>query len=95
MRSYCAASTNLIVAIVVSSPNTLKSNGAICTSFIFQLVSPMFDGIAAIAVADRVCTLGIDDDFYGEVAEWLKAPVSKTGISGNRDRGFESRPLRQ
>ena len=30
----------------------------------------------------------------GEVAEWLKAPVSKTGISGNRDRGFESRPLR-
>ena len=28
------------------------------------------------------------------MAEWLKAPVSKTGISGNRDRGFESRPLR-
>ncbi len=37
-------------------------------------------------------TTAVDRD--GEVAEWLKAPVSKTGISGNRDRGFESRPLR-
>jgi hypothetical protein len=30
----------------------------------------------------------------GEVAEWLKATVSKTVILGNRDRGFESHPLR-
>jgi hypothetical protein len=28
------------------------------------------------------------------VAEWLKASVSKTDISSNRYRGFESRPLR-
>jgi homoserine dehydrogenase len=31
----------------------------------------------------------------GEVAEWLKATVSKTVILSNRDRGFESHPLRQ
>ncbi len=31
----------------------------------------------------------------GEVAEWLKASVSKTDISSDRYRGFESRPLRQ
>ena len=31
----------------------------------------------------------------GEVAEWLKAPLSKSGIPINRDRGFESHPLRQ
>ena len=31
----------------------------------------------------------------GEVAEWLKASVSKTDILSNRYRGFESRPLRQ
>ena len=31
----------------------------------------------------------------GEVAEWLKAAVSKTAILSNRDRGFESHPLRQ
>ena len=30
----------------------------------------------------------------GEVAEWLKASVSKTDILSNRYRGFESRPLR-
>ena len=30
----------------------------------------------------------------GEVAEWSNAPVLKTGRSGNRSRGFESRPLR-
>jgi homoserine dehydrogenase len=29
------------------------------------------------------------------VAEWLKATVSKTVILSNRDRGFESHPLRQ
>jgi homoserine dehydrogenase len=32
---------------------------------------------------------------HGEVAEWLKATVSKTVILSNRDRGFESHPLRQ
>jgi homoserine dehydrogenase len=31
----------------------------------------------------------------GEVAEWLKATVSKTVILSNRDRGFESHSLRQ
>ena len=31
----------------------------------------------------------------GEVAEWLKAPLSKSGIPFTRDRGFESHPLRQ
>ena len=32
----------------------------------------------------------------GEVAEWLKAPLSKSGILAKiRDRGFESHPLRQ
>ena len=31
----------------------------------------------------------------GEVAEWLKATVSKTVILSYRDRGFESHPLRQ
>jgi hypothetical protein len=31
----------------------------------------------------------------GEVAEWLKATVSKTVIPSYRDRGFESHPLRQ
>lgn len=30
---------------------------------------------------------------YGEVAEWFKAPVLKTGDPA-RDRGFESHPLR-
>ncbi len=30
----------------------------------------------------------------GEVAEWLKAPLSKSGIPFTRDRGFESHPLR-
>ena len=30
----------------------------------------------------------------GEVAEWLKAPLSKSGIPRKRDRGFESHPLR-
>jgi hypothetical protein len=30
----------------------------------------------------------------GEVAEWLKAPLSKSGILFTRDRGFESHPLR-
>jgi acetolactate synthase regulatory subunit len=30
----------------------------------------------------------------GEVAEWLKAPLSKSGIPFVRDRGFESHPLR-
>ena len=30
----------------------------------------------------------------GEVAEWFKAAVSKTAILSNRDRGFESHPLR-
>ena len=29
------------------------------------------------------------------MAEWLKAAVSKTAILSNRDRGFESHPLRQ
>ena len=29
------------------------------------------------------------------MAEWLKAPLSKSGILGSWDRGFESRPLRQ
>jgi hypothetical protein len=28
------------------------------------------------------------------VAEWSNAPVLKTGVPGDRDRGFESRPLR-
>ena len=42
----------------------------------------------------RIVTAGSIANVLGEVAEWLKAPVSKTGISGNRDRGFESRPLR-
>ncbi len=28
------------------------------------------------------------------MAEWLKAAVSKTAILSNRDRGFESHPLR-
>ena len=42
----------------------------------------------------RIVTAGAFANVLGEVAEWLKAPVSKTGISGNRDRGFESRPLR-
>ena len=31
----------------------------------------------------------------GEVSEWLKEPVSKTGIPLSRDRGFESHPLRE
>ena len=31
---------------------------------------------------------------FGEVAEWLKAPLSKSGIPFIRDRGFESHPLR-
>ncbi len=31
---------------------------------------------------------------HGEVAEWLNALVSKTGIPMYRDRGFESLPLR-
>jgi hypothetical protein len=31
---------------------------------------------------------------FGEVAEWLKAPLSKSGIPFTRDRGFESHPLR-
>ena len=30
----------------------------------------------------------------GEVAEWLKAAVSKIAILSNQDRGFESHPLR-
>jgi hypothetical protein len=30
----------------------------------------------------------------GEVAEWLKAAVSKTAIRSISDRGFESHPLR-
>ena len=30
---------------------------------------------------------------YGEVAEWLKAPLSKSG-SPERRRGFKSHPLR-
>jgi hypothetical protein len=32
--------------------------------------------------------------FCGEMAEWLKASVSKTDILSNRYRGFESRSLR-
>ena len=31
---------------------------------------------------------------YGEVSEWFKEPVLKTGDPA-RDRGFESHPLRQ
>jgi hypothetical protein len=31
----------------------------------------------------------------GEVSEWLKVLVSKTGVRGNSYRGFESLPLRQ
>ena len=31
---------------------------------------------------------------HGEVAEWLKAAVSKTVVLLMRDRGFESHPLR-
>jgi hypothetical protein len=38
--------------------------------------------------------LKIINRFKGEVAEWLKAAVSKTAILSNRDRGFESHPLR-
>jgi hypothetical protein len=30
----------------------------------------------------------------GEVSEWLKVPLSKSGVV-NSHRGFESRPLRQ
>ena len=30
---------------------------------------------------------------YGEMSEWFKEPVLKTGDPG-RDRGFESHPLR-
>ena len=30
----------------------------------------------------------------GEVSEWLKEPVSKTGVPLTWDRGFESHPLR-
>ena len=31
--------------------------------------------------------------FFGELAEWFKAPVLKTGVS-ERNRGFESHILR-
>ena len=34
-----------------------------------------------------------DDVVEGEVAEWLKAPLSKSG-SPERRRGFKSHPLR-
>ena len=30
----------------------------------------------------------------GEVSEWLMVPLSKSGVSSNWDRGFESHPLR-
>ena len=33
-------------------------------------------------------------NFVGEVSEWLKEPVSKTGVPLTWDRGFESHPLR-
>ena len=32
-------------------------------------------------------------EMHGEVAEWLKAAVSKAVISGDWYRGFESHPL--
>ena len=34
-----------------------------------------------------------DGDFYGEMSEWLKEPVLKTG-GANNARGFESHSLR-
>ena len=33
-------------------------------------------------------------ELSGEVSEWLKEPVSKTGVPLTWDRGFESHPLR-
>ncbi len=37
----------------------------------------------------------ICNELFGEVSEWLKEPVSKTGVPRKWDRGFESHPLRQ
>jgi hypothetical protein len=41
--------------------------------------------------ANRVPTFGFD--FFGEVAEWLKAEVLKTSDGRKFIRGFESHPL--
>ena len=36
----------------------------------------------------------VQDIAWGEMAEWPKAPLSKSGIPLKRDRGFESHSLR-
>jgi hypothetical protein len=54
--------------------------------------------IRALTRADKKAiepTLSSGTFCFGEVAEWLKAPLSKSGIPFTRDRGFESHPLRQ
>ena len=45
-----------------------------------------FDNSLAVSV--------IIDLLIGEVSEWLKVPLSKSGVAGDCHRGFESLPLR-
>ena len=50
-----------------------------------------------IRICDKIYKSLVAKQFYGlygEVSEWFKEPVLKTGDPA-RDRGFESHPLRQ